>query len=187
MPSGLNCKVLYGIQTVCGDNLFPGGADKDFWVGYVSDLSTRIPSTQIGPVSSFSFASYGGFVKFEANKGAHKFDWALVKGAGGNISYTHRAILKLLPLNTQDDVEIQKLTQAQDAFIVYQNNNDQFFIIGAQKGLAAVPGELGSTGLATADDVSDTITLEGAEKTKPLRFLVTDVATTLLYLNNRVI
>lgn len=182
-----NCKVLYGINTVCGDNLFPGGADKDFWVGYVSDLSNRFPSTQTGVISSFSFAAYGGLVKFEGNKGAHKFDAALNKGGGGNISYTHRAILKLLPLNTQDDVEIQRLTQAQDAFIIYQNNNDQFFIIGAQKGLTAVPGELNTTGQAITDDVSTTVTLEGAEKTLPLRFFVTDVATTILYLNNRVI
>jgi hypothetical protein len=182
-----NCKALYGISTVCGDNLFPGGADKDFWVGYVSDLSTKIPSTQIGPISSLAFAGYNGLVKFQGNKGAHKFDWATSKGGGGNIAFIHRAILKLLPLNTQDDVEIQRLIQAQDAFIIYQNNNDQFFILGAQKGLTMVPGELGTTGQATTDDVTDTVTLEGAEKTKPLRFLVTDVATTILYLDNRVI
>lgn len=186
MPTN-NCKVLYGINTVCGDNLFPGGADKDFWVGYVSDLSNRFPTTQTGVISSFSFAAYGGLVKFGGNKGAHKFDAALNKGGGGNISYTHRAILKLLPLNTQDDVEIQRLTQAQDAFIIYQNNNDQFFIIGAQKGLTAVAGELNTTGQAITDDPSTTITLEGAEKTLPLRFFVTDVATTILYLDNRVI
>jgi hypothetical protein len=182
-----NCKVLYGINTVCGDNLFPGGADKDFWVGYVSDLSTRISSTQIGPISALTFANYGGLVKFEANKFSHKFDWAFTKGAGGNIGFTHRAIVKVMPLNTQDDVEVQRLLQAQDAFIIYQNNNDQFFIMGAQKGLTSVAGEIGTTGTTTADDVTDTITLEGSEKTKPLRFLVTDVATTLLYLNNRVI
>lgn len=182
-----NCKVQYGISTVCGDNLFPGGADKDFWVGYVSDLSTRIPSTQIGPISSLAFAGYNGLVKFEGNKGAHKFDDAFSKGGGANIAFIHRAILKLLPLNTQDDVEIQRLVQAQDAFIIYQNNNDQFFILGAQKGLTSVPGELRTTGQATTDDVTTTVTLEGAEKTLALRFFVTDVATTIAYLNNRVV
>lgn len=187
MPVNQNCKVLYGIQTVCGDNLRTGGADRGFWVGYVSDLSTRIPSTQIGVVSSLAFAGYNGLVKFEGNKFAHKFDWAVSKGAGGNLAFIHRAILKLLPLNTQDDVEIQRLVQAQDAFIIYQDNNDEFYIMGAQKGLSVVAGELGTTGQNTGDDISDTVTLEGAEKTKPLRFFVTDVATTILYLNNRVV
>lgn len=182
-----NCKVLYGISTVCGDNLFPSGADKDFYVGYVSDLSTAISLSQTGVISSLTFANYGGLVKFSGNKYAHKFDWAFNKAAGGNMSFTHRAIVKLLSLNTQDDVEIQRLLQAQDAFIIYRNNNDKFFIIGASKGLAAVPGELGTTGQTAADDVTDTVTLEGAEKTKPLRFEVTDLATTILYLENRVI
>jgi len=113
-----NCKVQYGINTVCGDNLFPGGADKDFWVGYVSDLSTRIPNTQSGVISSLAFAGYSGLVKFEGNKGAHKFDAATTKGGGGNIAFIHRAILKLLPLSVQDDVEIQRLIQAQDIFVI---------------------------------------------------------------------
>lgn len=185
MPAG--CKAQYGINTVCGDNLYPGGADSFFYVGYVSDLSTRIPSTQIGVVSSLAFAGYNGLVKFQGNKNANKFDWATSKGSGGNIAIIHRAILKLLPLNTQDDVEVQRLIQAQDAFIIAPNNNDDFFIFGAQRGLSLVPGELGSTGQTITDDVTDTITLEGAEKTKPLRFFVNDVATTILYLNNRVI
>jgi len=59
--------------------------------------------------------------------------------------------------------------------------------MGAQKGLTMVPGELNTTGQAVTDDVTTTVTLEGAEKTLPLRFFVTDVATTILYLNNRVV
>ena len=187
MPVNDNCKVLYGISTVCGDNLFPAGADKDFYVGYVSDLSTSIPLTQTGVISGLSFKGYAGLVKFQGNKYAHKFDCAFVRGPAGNISFTHRAIVKLLPLNTQDDVEEQKLLQGQDIFIIYRNNNDKFFIMGASKGLTSVAGELGTTGQAAGDDVSDTVTLEGAEKTKPLRFEVTDLATTILYLDNRVI
>lgn len=178
------CKVTTGITNACGDNLFPGGADKDFWVGYVSDLATRIPTNQSGVVSSLHFSAYNGLVKFESNKFAHVFSHDIVKGASGNISYLHRAVVKLLPLSTQDDVEVQRLTQAQDAFIIWQNNNDQFFISGASKGLTVVGGALATTGQNTGDDVMSTITLEGAEKTLPLRFLVTNVATTIAYLNN---
>ncbi len=182
-----NCKVIYGISTVCGDNLFPAGADKDFYVGYVSDLSIPFSTTQTGVLSSINFRAYNGLVKFSGNKYAHKFDWDVNKGPAGNISFVHRAIVKLLPLSVQDDVEVQKLIQAQDAYIIYRNNNDKFFILGATKGLTSVAGALGTTGQAAADDIVDTVTLEGAEKTKPLRFEVTDLATTILYLENRVI
>lgn len=187
MPVIDNCKVLYGISTVCGDNLFPAGADKDFYVGYVSDLSTSISLTQIGPISSLTFKNYGGLVKFQGNKFSHTFSWPWVKGPSGNGFFQHTSVTKLLPLNTQDDVEIQKLLQAQDAFVIFQNNNDQFFIMGASKGMSSVAGDLGSTGTAAGDEVTDSVTLQGAEKTKPLRFLVTDLATTKLYLDNRVI
>lgn len=182
-----NCKVLYGISTVCGDNLFPAGADKDFYVGYVSDLSIPFSLTQTGVISSINFAGYGGLVKFSGNKFSHNFQWPWVKGASGNGFFQHRGIVKLLPLSVQDDVEVQKLLQAQDAYIIYRNNNDKFFILGASKGLTSVAGDLGQTGVAAGDEVTDTVTLEGAEKTKPLRFEVTDLATTILYLENRVI
>lgn len=182
-----NCKALYGISTVCGDNLFPAGVDKDFYVGYVSDLSTSIPVTQIGPVSGLSFAGYNGLVKFSGNKFAHSATWPWVKGAGGNGFFQHTFNADLLPLNTQDDVEVQRLLQAQDAFIIFRDNKDKFRILGARKGLTSVPGDLGGTGTAATDKVTDTVILQGAEATKPLYFEVTDLATTILYLDNRVI
>lgn len=181
------CKVQYGIGLVCGDLNFPGGASPDFYVGYTDELSAAISSSQSGPISSLAFQAYKGLVKFEGQKFAHKFDWPLAKGAGGNVYWIHRATVKLLALNTQDDVEVQRLLQAQNAFIIWRNNNDQFFISGYGQGLTGMAGDVGTSGVAAADDVSDTIILEGAEKTKPLRFLVTDVATTIAYLNARVI
>lgn len=180
------CKVQYGIDNRCGDLLFPGGADKDFWVGYTSDLGTRFDLTQTGALSAIQFAAYAGLVKFEGIKYSNSFDYETVVGAGGNIFYTHKALVKLIALSTQDDVEIQRLTQAQDAFIVYQNNNEQFFIMGASKGLKAVAGPLGGTGVQAADNVADMVTLQGEEKTKPLRFFATSVTNTLSLLNGYV-
>lgn len=181
------CTAQYGISNVCGDLLFPGGVNPDFYVGYVSQLGTPISGVQSGVISSLSFQAYRGLVKFEGQKYAHKGDWSYQKGGGGNGYFLHRFTSKLIPLSTQDDVEIQRLLQAQDAFIISRNNNDQFFIYGYGQGLVGMPGDVGTTGQAAGDDVTDTVILEGAEKTKPLRFLVTDVATTLTYLNARVI
>lgn len=181
------CQVQYGISIVCGDLNFPGGANKDFYVGYTSDLSTPISGTQSGVISSLSFNAYKGLVKFEGQKYAHKFDWSYQKGAGGNGFWLHRGTVKLIALSTQDDVEIQRLLQAQNAFVVWRNNNNQFFIAGYNQGMSGMPGDVGTSGQAAADDVSDTVILEGAEKTKHLRFLVTDPGTTVSYLDARVI
>jgi len=70
----MGCKAQYGISNVCGDILFPGGADQDFYVGYISDLSTRFSLTQSGVISSLAFTAYNGLVKFSGQKFAHKFD-----------------------------------------------------------------------------------------------------------------
>lgn len=183
----MGCKVQYGISNVCGDLLFPSGANKDFYVGYVSDLSTRFSNTQSAVISTINFKAYSGLVKFEGQKYAHAFSSEFTKAAGGNASFVHRAVVKLISLSTQDDVEIQRLLQAQDAFIIYRDNNDKFFISGYGNGLRGIAGPVQTTGQAAGDDVTDNVTLEGEEKTKPLRFLVTDVATTITYLNNRII
>lgn len=183
----MSCRVQYGIDNACGDILFPGGVDPDFFIGYVSDLGASFSLSQSGPISSISFQAYRGLVKFSGQKFSHVLSDEWAKGTNGNGYFLHRAIVKLITKSTQDDVEIQRLLQAQDAFLVGRNNDDQFFIYGASKGMTSVAGPLGSTGQNAGDDVANTVTLEGAEKTKPLRFLVTDAATTLAYLNARVI
>lgn len=165
-----NCKVINGIDNACADLLQASGVDKDFWVGYVSDLGTRISLTQSGPISSLSFVAYAGLVKFSGQKFAHKADAELMVAAGGSISYSHKAMVKLMALNTTDDVEIQRLTQAQDMFIIIQDNNESFFIFGPSKGMQAVAGPIKTTGQAAGEDTSNTVNFIGNEKVLPLRF-----------------
>lgn len=183
------CKVQTGVANVCGDLRFAGGADSDFWVGYVSDLATSFSIAQTGFLTALpAFLAYSGLVRFSgATKEVHKFDWEWVKGAGGNGFFLHRAALKLIALSTADDVEVQRLLESQDAFIINKNNNGSYLIYGATNGLKSDAGLVGSTGQGFGDDVSDTITMTGPERTKPLRLLVTDDATTRAYLNARLI
>lgn len=182
-----NCKVVTGINNVCGDLLQASGADKDFWVGYVSDLGTRFSLTQQAAIGSISFLAYMGLVKFEGQKYAHSFGAELVKGGGGSISYKHTGNAKLMRLSTTDDVEFQRLTQAQDAFIIYQDNNESFFILGPSKGLMAVAGPISTTGVAAGEDTTSSITFEGNEKVLPLRFsLGTTTSAIITYLDSLV-
>lgn len=182
-----NCKVQYGINNVCGDLLRSSGIDKDFWVGYVSDLGTRISLTQTAAISSLSFTAYNGLVKFEAQKFSHVASYDLQKGAGGTISFLHRTALKMLNLSTRDDVEVQRLAQAQDAFVIVQDNNESFFIYGPSKGLSAIAGPIRTSGQGQGEDISSGITLEGSEKVLPLRFDAGSVTATLALLDGYVV
>lgn len=182
-----NCKVVTGINNVCGDLLQASGVDKDFWVGYVSDLSVRFPLLQTAPISSIQFIPYNGLIKFEGQKFSHKFDYDLAVGAGGGISYVHKGMVKVMNLSTQDDVELQRLTQAQDMFVVMQDNNEGLFIYAPSKGFSAAPGQLHTTGENAGEDVLSVVNFIGNEKVLPLRFtLGGTLAADITYLNGLV-
>lgn len=182
-----NCKVVTGINNVCGDLLQASGVDKDFWVGYVSDLSVRFSLAQTGPIASIQFIPYNGLIKFEGQKFSNKFDIDVNVGAGGGISYTHKGMVKMMALSTQDDVEVQRLTQAQDMFIVFQDNNESLFIAAPSKGFSVAPGQLLTTGENAGEDVLNVVNFTGNEKVKFLRFTTGGtIAADISYLNGLV-
>lgn len=181
-----SCRVVNPITQVCGDLLFPGGADKDFYIGYLSELGTRFSTLQTGDISTITFAAYAGLRKMEGSKFAHSFGSETQVGPGGNIAILHNATIKLIAQSTADDVEIQRMIQAVDMYIIYQNNNDQFFILAPAKGLKHMPGVLQNTGTTSDADVSDTLIFQGAEKVKPLRFFNTSLSNTISLLDGYV-
>jgi len=170
MPAQVNCRVVNGINNVCGDLLQASGVDKDFWVGYISDLSVKFSLTQTAAIANIQFYPYYGLVKFSGRKYSHKFDSEVMVAAGGSISYTHKGLVKLLNLSTQDDVELQRLTQAQDMFIIAQDNNEAFKIYAPSKGFSVVAGALQTTGQADGEDVLASLNFISSEKVLPLRF-----------------
>lgn len=182
-----NCKVVTGINNVCGDLLQASGLDKDFWVGYVSDLGARFSLTQSAAIGSISFVAYAGLVKFEGQKYTHSYTVEEVKGAGGSLSYKHGFNAKLMRLSTTDDVEFQRLTQAQDMFIIFQDNNESFFILGPSKGMMSIAGPIGGSGVAAGEDTTSSVSFEGNEKVLPLRFsLGTTTSAIITYLDSLV-
>lgn len=180
-----NCRVVNPINNVCGDLLQASGVDKDFYVGYCSDLSVRFSLLQTGPITSIQFIPYNGLVRMEGQKYAHKFDHELAVGAGGSLSFTHKAMVKLMLLSTQDDVAFQQMAQAQDMFIISPDNNESIFIYAPSKGFSAVAGPIGSTGQKEGEDLADTLNFLGSEKVLPLRFTLGGTyAADIAYLNS---
>jgi hypothetical protein len=170
MPGQVNCRVINGINNVCGDLMQASGVDKDFWVGYISDLSVKFVTTLTAPIATIQFYPYNGLVKFSGRKYAHKFDWEGAVAAGGSISIPHKAMIKLMNLSTQDDAELVRLMQAQDMFIIYQDNNEAFKIGAPTKGYSYVPGPIQTTGQNDGEDVLSVLNFISSERVPPLRF-----------------
>lgn len=176
------CKTTGRIERECDDVLDVGGVFPDFWVGHLSDLDTPIDIKQLGDIKSLDFGAYGGLRKMEGRKYAHQFTWTFVEGSGGNVSFTHEGIVRLKASNTAEDVTLQSIMLADDMFIIYQDNNQNLFIIGAGNGLKGTAGTA-TTGTTADADTIPSITVTGSERTLPLRFrLDGGYAATLNYL-----
>jgi hypothetical protein len=157
--------------------------DLTFWVTYKNQLDTQISLTQTADISTLDFGAYGGLVRFDGNKFAHSGGYELTVAGGGNKSYKQTFSAKLLTNSTADDVSLQQLALGNDAIIIAQTNNREFFIYGAGNGLTAESATQ-NTGQTGDSDTTDTITLSGQELTKPLRFSQATYQQTLDYLES---
>lgn len=142
--------------------------------------------TQTAAINALTWIAYQGLVKLSGQKFSHEVSYELAKAGGGALSYLHKITIRLMNLSTQDDVELQRLTQAQDAFFIFSGNNQDWYILGATMGMTADAGAIKTFGKGPGEDVISQVALTGNEKTIPLRFLVSDYATTVLYLENSI-
>lgn len=180
------CKVSAGIGNDCTSRLKASGLGKNFWLSYKSYLDTQISQTQSADISTLDFGSYGGLYLMEGSKFSHDFTWELKVAPGGNISYDHIFNWKLTPDTTADDLNIQKMLLGDDIFIIVETPNQEFFILGSGFGMAANAATGGSGGKESGGDTTDSGTLIGNEKNKPLRFaLAGGYQATLDYLTTR--
>lgn len=163
------CKAETGFTNGCENLLRVGGADKTFWIGYLSELDTQIRLDQIADISAIDFGPYGGLRRFDGNKFAHSFGDELQVAGGGNKSYKHNLSVKMQPNSTAEDVVLQDLNLGNDIFAIVQDNNRKFFILGAGNGLS-VESDAQNSGETGDSDTRDTIVMSGSETTKKLRF-----------------
>jgi len=134
------CKINDGLTTSCADKLRVGGLGKTFWIGYLSDLDTQISLAQSADISLLDFGSYGGLYRFDGNKFSHMFTCEPQKGAGGTVSFKQSFTGKVLSSSTADDVVLQNLSVGEDIFVVVEDNNRTFFILGAGNGMTLEAG-----------------------------------------------
>jgi hypothetical protein len=164
-----NCKITGGLNADCEDILGVGGAAPHLWILQRADLDTQISLAQTTDVTALDFGPYGGLHRFDGQKYSHTFGDELAVTGGGNKSWTHTVTLKVLAKSTADDVTLQQLEIAQDVVVIIEDNNQNFFILGAGNGLSATAATQNS-GQTADSDTTDTVTLTGSERTKKLRF-----------------
>jgi len=177
------CQIENGLTTDCSDLLRVGGLGRTFWVTYKSMLDTQISLAQTADVSSLDFGSYGGFQRFDGNKFSHSFTTETQRAPGGNISFKQSFTAKVLSNSTADDVVLQDLALGEDIIVFIEDNNQNFYILGAGNGLSLEAGTQ-TSGEAGDSDNRDTITLSGQEKTRPIRFALASYQATLDYIES---
>jgi hypothetical protein len=177
-----NCLISSGITVSCDDLRRVGGLAKRVWVGNLDDLTQPFPSGN-AYVTNVELGTYQGLFKFESSKFSHEANYGIAKSDGGNISFNQTVILRLFNNDPTDDGVIEDLTTS-DVFVIVQTNNNEFFVYGAGSGLGLTEGT-GGSGRQLADSTVTTLTLTGAEKELPKRFLRSNVETTLAYLDAR--
>ena len=177
------CQIESGLTTTCADLLRVGGLGRTFWVTYKSMLDSQFSLTQAADISGIDFGSYGGFYRFDGNKFSHSFTTETQRATGGNISFKQSFSAKVLSGSTADDVVLQNLALGEDIIVFIEDNNQNFYILGAGNGLSLEAGTQ-TSGEAGDSDNRDTITLSGQEKTRPLRFSLATYQQTLDYIES---
>ncbi len=177
------CQIENGLTTDCSDLLRVGGLGRTFWVTYKSMLDTQISLAQTADVSSLDFGSYGGFQRFDGNKFSHSFTTETQRATGGNVSFKQSFTAKVLSNSTADDVVLQDLALGEDIIVFVEDNNQNFYILGAGNGLSLEAGTQ-TSGETGDSDNRDTITLSGQEKTRPIRFALATYQQTLDYIES---
>jgi hypothetical protein len=179
-----NCRVTGAITPTCDDLRRVGGVNKRFFVFNTDDASFTEDGS--GYLNSISFSSvYGGLYEFEGKKKSHSGGYTVVAQSGGNKFFQHDVICKLISTTPDDDEVIEELLVA-DVGIILETNNNEFIVYGKDNGLEMTAGAQNS-GQESASDITDQLTFTGEERRKPRRFLVTDYAGTLSYLEARII
>jgi hypothetical protein len=167
-----SCKITQGIENSCEDVLRVGGVGRTFWVGYLSDLDTPFDLSQSADITAIDFAAYGGLYRFDGRKFSHSYSVDIAVAAGGNKSFTHTFNGKVLSKSTQDNLTLKQLALADDIFIIVDDNNGGFALLGAGNGLS-VTTQSKASGQTGDSDTSTNITLVGSETTQELVLNVT--------------
>ena len=175
-----NCNDLVkGLDPTCDALNKVGGVNKRVWIGQLSQITGYSKDGGTDDISGISMA-VNGSIPFTLKKFISKRDKIAVTfplSVGENINtFNHTLAIPLYYSTTQELNAIKNLCNADDLFVVFQDNNDELMVAGIELGLNASAGE-GGTGILLNDATSYMVTLSGEQKSTPKYFNISSVAT----------
>jgi hypothetical protein len=179
------CGITSGLSITCQNLKKVGGVKKVAYLFNISDL-TSYTIDGSGYITALNFAAYAGLYKFQGRKQSHSGGYtAVIQDPGGNKFFQHDVTIKGFA-ETPADNEVLEDLLVSEVGVILQTTNNAFVLYGAYNGLEESAGTQ-NTGTAPASDVSDNVTLTGAEQNMPKYVLITDAETTLDYLESLVV
>lgn len=174
------CGITQGFDVDCAALKKVSGVKK-VWLYNLDNLVTPIDGELAGYLSSLELSGYTGLYPFESKKFSHQLTSTLSVNEDGNASWTQALVLRLFNNSPEEDTVLADLAVSNIGAVVWTNANE-FLIAGAANGLSATEGSVG-TGRNLGESTVANITLTGQEQKPWIRFLRTDVNTTIAYLN----
>lgn len=170
------CRITTGVDLNCEAVRKVGGVKQRLWIA--TSLEGFSVTTDVdGYVTALNFDTYGGLVKFTGTKNGHSGGSTVQITDGGNRFFQHNVQITLMPDTPIEDDAILDLISG-DYPMILEDRNGDFFLYGATNGMSITEGTQ-NTGTEATSAIGDILTFAGEEKTKPLRILDTDTATTL--------
>ena len=167
--------LLNGLDPTCEALTKVGGVNKRVWIGQKSALTSFTTNGTTFYVETFTFSVGNGFKKFIGKRDKHFGNVELVDGENVN-TFNHIVNLVLYHLTPADKIAIEGLCNAEDLFVLLENNAGQIEVFGIDLGLNATAGT-GGTGTLLNDSTAFTVTLSGENLKMPRVFKNTGTST----------
>lgn len=179
------CGISSGLSINCQNLKKVGGVKKAAYLFNLADLTSYTIDGD-GYITALNFAAYAGLYKFQARKQSHSGGYtAVIQDPGGNKFFQHDVTIKAFAENPTDNEVLEDLLVS-EVGVILETNNNQFILYGAYNGLEETAGTQ-NTGTAPGSDISDNVTLTGAEQDLPKYVFDTDATTTRAYLESLVV
>ena len=141
-----------------------GGLKTRFWLGNIDDIDTATTLANLdgsGNITSIDFLDYALLYKFQGIKAGNTGQDDIAADDDGNAFFPHQFAFKIYD-TTQAQRDVLEDLAFSDVFVVYEDANGDFYILGLPLGLS-VESAPRATGANPGDSTARLVTLTGPQ------------------------
>ena len=157
----MSCSLTTGYALGCRDSV---GGIKTIYVQSFNPTGSCNANLS-GAVTGFTGYASGGFFEYDLNKATSSLTETLNASEKGSVYYTPEVTFTINKLQVAVRNELRLLVRNR-VIVIVQDNNNRYWLLGADNGLEATAGTAG-TGTAFGDRSGYEMTLSGME-TNPM-------------------